>query len=693
MKIKIENCNNIDSGEVEIEENKLNIKYAINGTGKTTVVKAIEYSINDKNESTNNLIDLKPFKYYNDNDISPCVSGIESINSIKIFNEKYIKSFVFQPDELVKGSFDIFVRNDIYERGLKEINELVFVIKKMFQENKEIDELVGVFNELIDSFGRPTKSGIHGSSNLSKAFKNGNKIVNIPLGLEEFGDYIQSEQNFKWIKWQLDGQHYLGISHNCPYCTSNIDKKADKIQSVSKVYDPKSIEYLNKIVGVFQKLNQYFTDDTVQKINEFIKCINGYTNEQVSFLVEIKEQIERLKDKLISSKNISFQTLKDVDKVINLLKDYKIDLGLYSHLNSKNTQDKVKVINASIDEILTKAGELQGKINIQKKLIEKTIEENKGEINNFLVNAGYKYRVDLIDDGKGEYKLKLVHIDIGQEIKEVDSYLSFGERNAFALVLFMFDALKSNPSLIILDDPISSFDKNKKYAIIDMLFRSEKSLRAKTVLLLTHDFDPILDMLYHHRSTFLLPNASFLENKKGVLTEKSILMEDIKTFIDITKENIKTLSEDVNKIIYLRRYYEINNDKGSVYQLLSNLIHKRETPINKLEDRDMHDTEIDEAANEIKNNWIENFNYNSLLAKVKDNNEMKEIYNKSANNYEKLQIYRIIFDDEKCTSVVQKFINETFHIENDYIYQLNPCKYQLVPQFVIDECNENICML
>lgn len=37
MDIQINNCNNIAS-------NRLNIKYAINGTGKSTVAKAIEYA-------------------------------------------------------------------------------------------------------------------------------------------------------------------------------------------------------------------------------------------------------------------------------------------------------------------------------------------------------------------------------------------------------------------------------------------------------------------------------------------------------------------------------------------------------------------------------------------------------------------------------------------------------------------------
>ena len=37
MKLEISNCNNIDAGTISIEKNKLNIKYAMNGTGKSTL--------------------------------------------------------------------------------------------------------------------------------------------------------------------------------------------------------------------------------------------------------------------------------------------------------------------------------------------------------------------------------------------------------------------------------------------------------------------------------------------------------------------------------------------------------------------------------------------------------------------------------------------------------------------------------
>ena len=103
---------------------------------------------------------------------------------------------------------------------------------------------------------------------------------------------------------------------------------------------------------------------------------------------------------------------------------------------------------------------------------------------------------------------------IDSNIDNARNHLSYGEKNAFALILFMYDVLKNNQQLIILDDPISSFDKNKKFAIIEKLFRGDNSFKNKTVLMLTHDFEPIVDIILHHSDIFnvVKPNAYFLEN-------------------------------------------------------------------------------------------------------------------------------------------------------------------------------------
>ena len=122
-------------------------------------------------------------------------------------------------------------------------------------------------------------------------------------------------------------------------------------------------------------------------------------------------------------------------------------------------------------------------------------------------------------------------------------------------------------------------------------------------------------------------------------------------------------------------------------------MHKREEPEFKDESgiRDMTPDEIDSGNSEIQE-LIDDFDYSKVLDIINDDKEMKRIYSETKNSYEKLHIYRIIFDnkDKTDSSVIKKFINEAFHIENGYIYQLNPRKYQMVPQFVIDECDKAI---
>lgn len=67
---------------------------------------------------------------------------------------------------------------------------------------------------------------------------------------------------------------------------------------------------------------------------------------------------------------------------------------------------------------------------------------------------------------------------------------------------------------------------------------------------------------------------------------------------------------------------------------------------------------------------------------------MKKAFQDAACNYEKLHLFRLTQERIQDSDVFNKYINETFHIENEYIMQINPRKYEIVPSFVIEECNK-----
>jgi energy-coupling factor transporter ATP-binding protein EcfA2 len=686
MEIEILNCNNIDRGTIRIEENKLNLKYALNGIGKSTIAKAIELHLNGDNSITA----LTPFKHIgssSDEDM-PAVHGLDSIETVAIFNDEYINQYAFKQDEVLTNSFEIFVKTPDYESRMETINTIMTEIKDTFKDSEDIDRVIGDLGILSDSFGK-SKSGYSAAGALAKGIGKGNKISNVPKGLESYSAYLKSSVNAKWLRWQMDGnKNYSDISENCPYCTASTNEKKDTISQVSKEYDPRSVEHLNRIVTVLESLHDYFSEDANGKLNTITNNINGFSKEEINYLLRLKEQIDTLKTKMLDLKGLTFFSLKDVDKISDYFSSLKIDLSFLQDLDTEHTNSITQPINASLDKVLGQVGTLQGEVNQQNLLIQRTIENNKGEINEFLKYAGYKYQVDVVYDTE-MYKMKLRHADFSETVPNGSQHLSYGERNAFSLILFMYECLAKKPDIIVLDDPVSSFDKNKKYAVIDMLFRGRRSLQAKTVLLMTHDLEPVIDILYnlpHHFDP--LPSASFIQASSGILSEIPITRSDISTFAEVCHNNVLNSTTDIVKLVYLRRYYETLDNKGMPYQLVSSLFHKRPAPDKKINGETvlLTEREIEGATRKIQQK-LPSFDYEHMLASVTDDTYMKEAYEQAEYNHEKLQIFRIMKDSFPNSKVINKFINETFHIENEYIMQINPRKYEVVPSYIVDECN------
>ncbi|UUZ75372.1 hypothetical protein LP414_26915 [Polaromonas sp. P1(28)-13] len=686
MDIVIKNCNNIDTARISLEFGTLNIKYGPNGTGKSTIAKAIEL----KSKVDGNLTSLQPFKYRAENadqKVTPSIEGTDDFKTVSVFNEEYVNQFVFKQDEIVKNSFDIFIKNADYDKKMKEIEDLVAEIKETFSKSQDIDEVIKDLADLSESFGK-SQSGYSKAGRIGRGLGNGNKLEHIPEKLSPYTSFIKSDSNVKWIKWQIEGNEFLKISTDCPYCTSPTEDKKDTILAVSQEYDAKSIEHLMALQGIISKLGKYFSPETLQNFENIVRNKVGLKKEEINYLIGIKNQVDTLREKLSDAKSISFFSLHDVDKVQQRISDLKVDLTLLPCMISDDTRAIVDQVNACLDSVLSKAGVLQGEINKQKKGIETTISKYKEEINNFLRYAGYKYAVNIQAEGHS-YKMKLRHQDFSEYIENGALHLSYGEKNAFSLVLFMYECLTKNPDFVILDDPISSFDKSKKFAILEMLFRGKKSFQGKTVLMLTHDIEPVIDLIKILGHTFQpTPVACFLKSKVGSVTELGILKSDILSFPQICMENMQTLNEEVIKIIYLRRYYEIMDNRGNEYQLLSNLLHKRPVPTTTKDgpERLMTAEEISSGTIAIKEK-LKSFDYSTILNKLIDKNAMMAAYKASDNNYEKLQLFRILDSKNHDNDVVKKYINEAFHIENEYIMQLNPHKYDFVPEHIINECD------
>ncbi|MBS1186620.1 MAG: hypothetical protein H6R04_638 [Burkholderiaceae bacterium] len=692
--IAIENCNSIEKAEITISKGALNIKYGPNGLGKSTIARAIVASI----ANDGSLQNLKPFKYRSiAGQHEPVVSGAEDIGSVLVFDDSYVSQFAFQRDEVLKNSFDIFIKTETFKAAMLDIEGLLAGIKSAFDGNETLANAITDLKEVRDAFGVTKSGALSKSSKGYKAFGSGNKIENIPPQLMPFEAFIKSDQPANWISWQAKGNSFLELSDNCPFCASDLQEpeKKETVKRVAKEYDSKAVEHLNVLQAIIKRLGKYFEQTCRESLEKITKSKIELSLEEAHFLSALRGEVETLITKLEALRSISFFALRDADKIEDEIAKLKVDIGLLAKLNSADTKAVVDPINEKLQELIGRVGELKGKINKHKNQIEKSIVENQKSINGFLNSAGYKYSV-VIKAEADSYKMKLVHRDFNEHIESAAQHLSYGEKNAFALVLFMHQVLSEKPGLVILDDPVSSFDKTKKFAILNELFRGKASLRDITVLMLTHDIEPAIDVIRSVKRLFQhpKPTAYFLASKAGMVTETKIKESDIQTFAQICTENVGSLSNEVIRCVYLRRNFEILNDLGDEYNYLANLLHARAVPIRKTDVGDVAMTamEISVAVAGIKK-FIPDFDYGAVLAIINDKSEMKRGFQEATAGYDKLQLFRIykeVHQPADDDDILHKFVNESFHIENEYVMQLNPHKFDNVPEYVVQECDRVI---
>ena len=111
MEVKINNCNNIETAKINIKENMLNIKYAMNGTGKSTIGKALY------------LDDLSELKTFGGKD-NPSITKDIEITSV-LFDENFVNNIVFKGSEVIENSFDIFIKSDNYDEKRKNVDNIL----------------------------------------------------------------------------------------------------------------------------------------------------------------------------------------------------------------------------------------------------------------------------------------------------------------------------------------------------------------------------------------------------------------------------------------------------------------------------------------------------------------------------------------------------------------------------------------
>lgn len=697
--IEIKNCNCIKSADIKLEEGTLNIKYGSNGTGKSTISKAVFLKTHGSEEELQTLL-----PYGADKGQKCEVDGI-SFNKVMVFDESYVNSYLFKEKSFLENSFRVFLRSEECDRLANEITNLLAELQGIFHENEAIQNV----RSFLPKYAEAVK---YSDGEISKKGGVGEFLKGNGAGFDKY-DELKVYKPFydrdlasvsKWAKWRNDGIKQMN-GETCPFCADELKEEIEKQNKViSKVFKNSALSTANAVLEYLREAveKNYIKADALSALQEYISSTgkeDSLESELQNLAVETEYLYKKI-DKICQFRpmNVTHEELENIEKNLNEMYVDKRQISkFYSTDFIYTIADEVE---EKINNLKENTGKLRGLFIQHEKKMDELITKRKDDINQFFLLAGFPYKFEIRPDGENKAVSYLIPINTEDvKVSNPDTHLSWGEKNAFSLVMFMFEAVSENADLIVLDDPITSFDKDKKFAVIRRLFDNQKvSFRDKTVLMLTHDMQPLIDYVHNDffkRMGLTTPvKAKYLQNENGIINEFEIFGDDLINTVELTK----SIADDSNRsmavrIVNLRKYIELTKPgfaESDIYEVISNIIHGRK-------DATFSDGET-ALSEEVKTNGmneIERFLGISSYDDVIETVSSKKLFDilDSADIYEKIITVRLLFERydgllaklKKKYPAACKFVNETNHIENDYIFQLDPFKFFQIPQFYLSE--------
>lgn len=637
----IENCNSIAKADISLRVGALNIKYGPNGIGKSTIAQALTANADELGD----LSSLTPFGHRGLKDAPPpSIDGAEQIQTVMTFDDRYVSQFVFRRDEVLKDSFEVFVNTPEYQEGAARVEGSFASLQATILSDSEFQAAVTSLGDLRAAFSVTKAGAIARTTRGFKALTAAGKLNSLPDELSRFETLLQGTDPGGWVSWTMKGERFLEESDCCPFCSSVLGGEAD-IRQVWAKFDAPSLKSLVDLKAVVGKLSSYFEPEHYRRLIDLTAAVGEVSPESLGLISMVRSQVDTLLGRLEAIQNLPAVALERGGDLRDELVRLRIDLSSLPALNSSRIAAVTSLVNEEVDKVIDNLDAIRRFAGEQRGLIGRIVQENSKDVNSFLESAGYRYRVK-VDESGSSYRMLLEHQDASGHVEAASERLSYGERNAFALVLFMYHVNREQPDLVVLDDPVSSFDKSKKYAIIHQLFNGRNRI-ASTTLLLTHDIEPAIDIIrVGTKGQFhaVKPSVHFLTARDGRLAEQEVTAGDIKTFSEICDENIKEASVPILSCIHLRRKYDMQGRKGVGYHLLSSLLHLRETPTHRDQDgRDINLTidEIDSAVVEVRQE-LPGFDYAGLLVELKTEGMVRRWFDDTVNGYEKVQLFRIL---------------------------------------------------
>lgn len=613
--------------------------YAPNGVGKSSFCKAlsgqgqfsIEYGGNNYNENSSNI-----FHFIKDQNARNIIEGDSSDfilgDNISLemqlsnwINEKTSLSYEIAKNKL-RNEVNITKKSDdkirwIQNDKIKEIVEKIANSRAKY-ESLDVNELISVCSNLeilqMNNYEEDKLRYFVENYEIMNCLMNtitikANQGIN---KLEEYNDAITLLEKYP-------------NKNECIVCDSTIDsltlyndKKSNKTKIIESL-DENTKRIFNSIISKVESNNPF-------RLRE--KLIDIIANNNLEELSNLKNEIKNYKNIFLNKINIIIKNMVDQEYI-----------------------DKVNKYN----KLLTNKLEFSAEDII---LIQEFVADNIGKSIQLARKDNNKIIITL--DNK-EF--------LGEERENL--HLSTGEQNFISLAFEFLKAKKESSKIIIIDDPVSSFDSLYKNKLV---YAITKILKGKKVIITTHNTDLLRLLNVQINTGYNLYILNNTENGNNGFIEVSDNEKDILIFIPkllkfIRETEIEKIIIDKKLYLYsmipfMRGYanfignevinYELtkvmhgyNNEVVNITNIYNILFNKSERNIINISSNDILSLDIENLAD------IINKNEYPLLNMVLKNN--LKYY------YIRMKTEKVLVDkfnvDYKKHEMLSDIINNAFH--------------------------------
>lgn len=523
--------------------------YAPNGTGKTSFIEALsglkdtklKFKYNNKEYDTGENI-FSTIQDQNDRNI---IQG----NTKDFYLGKNVRK-EFELEGILENIRKNVVDNIIEITTTHKMNKLSSFLLDCFTENEKdfLSKAINNKNKLNNATNKDIISFVNKIPEITEPKYNTNKFNFLENDLSQKTSTIKLLENLKneelkqnkdIIKFEENNDAIKILNkypnHTCIICDSEIDRKLllktkeDKQASIKKTLDDSTKKILEEVLNI-----------DLQKDPFNIKSI-------------ILKAIET------GDKTVLNPLIDDIEKYKNFFKEQI----LYDIKNIEGFKTFEK-IEAKYSDLIAKQPDIE---NEDIEFIQQYIKDCMNK--DFQISRA---------EGKKYLQIQLDEQDfLGKDRKDLP--LSTGEQNFLSLFMEFLRVKNSENPIVVIDDPISSFDSIYKNKIIYLIV---KVLQDKQIILLTHNTDVIRLLKSQAGKSFIL---YILNNTKGsdnngfiyINNEELKLLTDLAELTKFFREGVLEQIKDINLFLcsmvpFLRGYAHITGNKDA-YEQLTKLMH------------------------------------------------------------------------------------------------------------------------